>query len=144
MAHHQFRADFLCPAVTEVDHFVVVVTGIDMHERERQHGLAIGAEAKRLQCQMQHDHRILATRKQQCRLAAFSDQFAQDVNRFGFEPVEVIHPVCRVGKRCVDSGIERRAHVLHPSLIRAASVGSRHVGILSESATALRPKRFPC
>ena len=39
------------------------------------------------------------------------NQFAQDMNRLGFEPIEVIHPVRRVGKRSVDSGIERGAHV---------------------------------
>jgi hypothetical protein len=38
---------------------------------------------------MQHDDRILAAREQQRRLAAFGDQFAQDVDRLGFEPVEV-------------------------------------------------------
>ncbi len=54
---------------------------------------------------------ILAARKQQRGPAALGDEFAQDMNRLGFEPVEVVHPGRRAGERSVQCGIERAAHV---------------------------------
>ncbi len=108
---HQFRAQFLRATVAEVDYFGIVVTGIDMHQRKRQRGLAVRPEAERLQREVQHDDRILAARKQQRGPAALGDEFAQDMNRLGFEPVEVVHPGRRAGERSVQCGIERAAHV---------------------------------
>ncbi len=93
MADDQFRADFGSTTIAEIDHFLEVVAGVDVNQRKRQLRLAARAETDRLERQMQHDDRILTAREQQRGLAAFGDQLADDVDRLGFEPVEMVHPV---------------------------------------------------
>ncbi|CAJ8070233.1 Uncharacterised protein [Burkholderia pseudomallei] len=117
VADHQLRADLLCAAVAEIDHLVVVVARVDVHERKRQRRPAVRAEPERLEREMQHDHRILAAREQQRRLAAFRDELAQDVDRLGLEPVEMAHPARRrAGGRGKSGLFERRAHDDGPCL----------------------------
>jgi sulfate adenylyltransferase subunit 1 (EFTu-like GTPase family) len=80
------------------------------HERERQRGLALGAQPERLQRQMQHDHRILAAREQQRRLAALGHELAQNVDRFRLEPVEVVHARSGDGGGVRSGGFEDSTH----------------------------------
>ncbi len=89
MAHHQARAQLSHALVAEGDHFRIVVAGVDMHQRERQLDLAV-AQAEGLQRQVQHHDRVLAAREQQRRVAALGHHLADDVDRLGFEAVEVI------------------------------------------------------
>ncbi len=89
MAHHQARAKLGHALVTEADHFRVIVAGVDMHQRERQFGLAL-AQAEGLERQVQHDDGVLAAREQQGRVAALRHHLADDVDRFRLELVEVI------------------------------------------------------
>ena len=68
------------------------MAGIDVHQRE---GEFTGAES--FLGQAQQDHRVLAAREQQGRITAFGRHFAQDVDRFRFQGIEVggalAHPV---------------------------------------------------
>ena len=83
-ADDQALAQFGHARVAEGDHFVEVVAGVDVHQRE---GEFTGTE--RLFGQAQQHHRVLAAREQQGGIAALGRHFAQDVDRFRFERVEV-------------------------------------------------------
>ena len=145
VADDQLGAEFLRAAIAEFDHFFVVVARIDVHERERQRRLAVRAEAECLQRQMQHDDRILAAREQQRRLAAFGDQFAQDVDRLGFEPVEVAHAVVGTGGRGKGGLLERRAHDFSPSLLGSCRLLSQaaQYSVSCQAFSAWRRQRRP-
>ena len=75
--------------VTEGDDFGVVVAGIDVQQGEGQlqgaAGYPEGFDGKREQ-----DDGVFAAGEEQCRVFRFADDFADDVDGFGFEPVEVL------------------------------------------------------
>jgi hypothetical protein len=85
VADNQAFAEFSRALVAEGDDFVEVVTGIDVHQREREF-----ARAERLLRQAEHHDGILAAGKKQRRISAFSGDFAHDVDRFRFQPVEML------------------------------------------------------
>jgi len=70
--------------VAECDHFRKVVAGVDMQQRKRK-----ARRAKGLGCQMQQHDRILATGKEQCRIGGLAGDFAQDMNRFRLQPIQM-------------------------------------------------------
>ena len=95
-ADDQALAQFGHARVAEGDHFVEVVAGVDVHQREREF---TGPEG--LFGQAQQHHRVLAAREQQGRVGAFGRHFAHDVDRFGFERVEVARvDVGQHARRC--------------------------------------------
>jgi hypothetical protein len=59
---------------------------------------------------MQHHHRILAAREQQRRLAAFGHELAQDMDRFGFEPIEVVHAGTVQRRALCANGVKKETH----------------------------------
>ena len=115
MAHHQPRAQFRHALVAEGDDLWVVVAGVDVDQRERQLHLAV-AQAERLQRQVQHDDRVLAAREQQRRVAALGHHLADDVDRLGFQPVEVVvldlQQVFHVGGHACVCDVVHDAHVV--------------------------------
>ena len=66
------------------DHLVEVVTGVDVHHRERQ-----PARPEGLQGQMQHHDRVLATGEQQHRPLELGGHLADDVDRLGLQRAEM-------------------------------------------------------
>ncbi|MNI98845.1 hypothetical protein D3C73_1577730 [compost metagenome] len=56
-----------------------------MYQREREF-----AGTERFFRQAQHDDRVLAAGKQQCRVGAFSGHFTHDVDGFRFQPVQML------------------------------------------------------
>jgi Cu/Zn superoxide dismutase len=64
--------------------FLVVVAGVDVHQREGEL-----ARAEGLFGDAQHADRVLAAGEEQHRVGALAGDFAHDVDGFGFEPVEV-------------------------------------------------------
>ncbi|KGD34002.1 hypothetical protein DO72_1365 [Burkholderia pseudomallei] len=142
VADHQLRANLLRAAVAEIDHLVVVVARVDVHERKRQRRPAVRAEPERLEREMQHDHRILAAREQQRRLAAFRDELAQDVDRLGLEPVEMAHPARRrAGGPARRRWFERCVHGSAPPFRTPAARRPRCGG--AGSARRFRPPMGP-
>ncbi|MDT4831032.1 hypothetical protein FQZ97_645210 [compost metagenome] len=83
-AHDQGFAQLGRARVAEGDHFVEVVPGIDVHQRERE-----AAWPEGLLGQAQQHHGILAAREQQDGLFAFRGDLAQDEYRFRFQPIQV-------------------------------------------------------
>ena len=73
-------------AVAEGDHLREVVPGVDVHDRERDL-----ARPERLARQVQQDDRVLAAAEQQHGLLELRRHLADDVDRLGFELVEVVH-----------------------------------------------------
>ena len=89
-AHDQPFAELGCALVAERDHFRKVVAGVDVQQRKRE-----ASRAKRLFGQAQQHQRILAAGEEQGGIAALARDLAQDVDRLGFEPGEVM----RIGRR---------------------------------------------
>ena len=83
------RAGFPGGLVAEGYDFGVVVAGVDVHQREGQrdappgHGEGFAGEGEQ-------DDGVFAAGKQDGGVAAFGQYFADDVDGFGFEPVEVV------------------------------------------------------
>ncbi len=71
-------------SVAELDDLVEVLTGVDVHDRERHRS---GPEG--LGRQVQHDDRVLAPREEQSRAFDRRGDLAEDVHRLGLELVEV-------------------------------------------------------
>ena len=71
--------------VAEIEDFLEVVAGVDVEQWERER-----ARPKRLLGQPQDDAAILAAGKEERRLRALRRDLAEDVNRFGFEPLQVV------------------------------------------------------
>ena len=71
-------------AVAELDRLGEVVTGVDVHERERE---PAGAEG--LLGEPQQDDRVLAAREEEHRPLELRGDLAHDVDRLGLERVEV-------------------------------------------------------
>lgn len=80
----QALAEFGRTFVAKVDDFLVVVSGVDVHQRERKL-----ARAESFFGNAQHADRVLAAGKEKHRIAALSGHLAHDVDAFGFKPVEV-------------------------------------------------------
>ncbi len=83
-AHDQALAQLGGALVAEGDDFLVVVAGVDVHQREGEL-----ARAEGLLGDAQHADRVLAAGEEQHRVGALAGHFAHDVDGFGFEPVEV-------------------------------------------------------
>ncbi|MNQ77374.1 hypothetical protein D3C85_922390 [compost metagenome] len=83
-AHDQGFAQFGRACVAEGDHFVEVVPGVDVHQRERK-----AARPEGFLGQAQQHHGVLAAREQQHGFFAFGGHFAQDEYRFRFQPIQV-------------------------------------------------------
>ena len=86
---HKLYAGTRDCVVAEPDDFGVVVAGIDMQEFERQLQRTAfdleGFDGKR----QQYDG-VFTAGKQQGRILSIGNHFADDVDRLGFEPVEVV------------------------------------------------------
>src|ERR687898_542754 len=72
------------PPVAVLEHLGEVVTRVDVHHRERQLG-----RGERLDGQVQHHRRVLATREQHDRPFELGRDLANDVDRLGLERLEV-------------------------------------------------------
>jgi hypothetical protein len=83
-ADDQPLAEFGGALVAESDDFLVVVAGVDVHQRE---GELAGAEG--FFGDAQHADRVLAAGEEQHRVGTLAGDFAHDVDGFGFEPVKV-------------------------------------------------------
>ncbi len=88
--HDQPLAELCDAPVAKVDDFGKIVAGVDVQQREGER-----PRPERLVRQAQQDERILAAGEQQGGVAALAGDFAQDVDRLGLEPAEVV----RVGGR---------------------------------------------
>ena len=84
LGHHQPLAELGDAPIAELDDLREVVAGVDVQEGERQ---LLGPEG--LQREMQHDAGVLAGGEQQSRLFEFGGDLAQNVDGFGFQPVEM-------------------------------------------------------
>ena len=88
-ADHKLYAGTGNRIVAELNDFGVVVAGIDVQEFERQLQRAAfdleGFDGKR----QQYDG-VFAAGEQQGRILGIGNDFADDVDRLGFEPVEVV------------------------------------------------------
>jgi hypothetical protein len=108
-AHDQALAQLRGASIAKRDHFREVVAGVDVQQRKRK-----AARAKRLFREAQEHQRILAAGEEQGRMGALARDLAQDVDRFRFEPGEVMRirrrdrlgPAQRnAGQRRVDHGV---------------------------------------
>jgi hypothetical protein len=81
--HDQVPA-FGCLLVAQGVHVLELPGGVHMHQRERRL-----ARRKSLARQMQHHGRILADTVQHDRIFKFRSNFADDVNRLGFQLLEM-------------------------------------------------------
>jgi hypothetical protein len=81
------------------------VAGVDVQQRERE---AAGTE--RLLGEAQQHERVLAAREQQRGVRALPGDLAQDVDRLGFEPVEVGEPRERARRRALGANGGLGAH----------------------------------
>ena len=97
-AHQQPLAEFGGAHVAEGDHFIEVVAGVDVQQRERE---LAGAEG--FFRQPQQDDGILAAGEEQHRVGAFAGDFAQNVDGLRFQPVEM------AARGQVREGASRRA-----------------------------------
>ncbi len=79
--HHQLDTEFGDRTIAELDDLVEVVTGVDVHHRERD-----PRRPERPPCQVQHDDGVLAAGEQQHRSLALGDHLAQHGDRFVLEP----------------------------------------------------------
>jgi hypothetical protein len=84
------------------DHLVEVVSGVDVHHRERQ-----PAGRERLDCQVQHDDRVLAAGEQQHRPLEFRGDLTDDVDRLGFQRAQLAELVA-TGRRHLGHGVDHR------------------------------------
>jgi hypothetical protein len=112
-AHQQALAQLGGARVAERDHFGKVVLGVDVQQRER--------ELVRTECllrQAQHDDRVLAAGEEERGVARLCDHLAHDVDRLGFEPVQVCHP-----------GRGARRDGLRPDLFRYGTHAATLIGI---------------
>ncbi len=83
-AHDQALAQLGSALVAELHDFLIVVAGVDVHQREGKL-----ARAESLFGDAQHADRVLATGEQQHRVGTLAGDLAHDVDGLGFEPVEV-------------------------------------------------------
>ncbi len=133
--HDQVEAQPCGGGVTERDHVPELPGRVHVQERERHAG---GAE--RLDRQMQQDARILADRIQDHRPLELGRGFAQDVDRFGFQPrqmrAEAAAPLA-LPRRC-------RGFCLRHGMAHGSCVGMQlRVGRTTESGSAGRGSRNP-
>jgi len=87
-ADDEFGAEFLRAAVTEFIQFREMMAGVHVQQRHRDVG-----RAERLFRQAQKADGILATGKQQGRPVELRRDFTHDVNRLGFEILQMIQVV---------------------------------------------------
>ena len=93
MAHHQLHAQAFYRLVTKSYDFLVVVAGVHVQQFKRQLQLAL-AIAEGFACQGQQHHRVFAARKQQGGILGLSNHLADDVNRLGFQPIQMFVTDC--------------------------------------------------
>lgn len=82
--HHQPHPGRGDQLVSGSDNFVEVVTGVDVHDRERQ-----SPGPKRLQRQVQHDDGVLAPREQQHWPLELGGHLPDDVDGFGLQQAQM-------------------------------------------------------
>ena len=87
-ADNEFRAEFLGAPVAEFDEFGKFMAGFDVQKRHRDVG-----RAKRLFREAQQADGILAAGKKQGGALKFPGDFAHDVNRLGFEILQMVEMV---------------------------------------------------
>ena len=85
--HQQFEPVPRHHPVAERNHFPEFPGGIDMQQRKRQF-----AGIKRLQRQVQHHGGVFSDRIQHHRVIELCHNLAQDVNRLGFQLLQVCQP----------------------------------------------------
>jgi hypothetical protein len=83
--HDQPLAELPRAVVAKRDDFRKVVSGVDVQQRKRKRP---GSEC--FLREAQQNERILAARKEQRGIAALARDLAQDVNRLGLEPPEMV------------------------------------------------------
>ena len=103
-------------SITECDDFRKVVAGVDMEEGKRE-----AARPERLFSEAQQHQGILAAREEQGRVTALARNFAQDMDRLGFEPAEVMRIGGRRFQRVAYRGFEE-GDITHDT---ASSVSTR-------------------
>jgi hypothetical protein len=81
---HELDAELGDAPVAELEHLLEVVTGVDVHHRERDAG---GPE--RLLGQAQHHRRVLAAREEEDRLLELGRDLPDDVDGLGLEHVQM-------------------------------------------------------
>ena len=81
-------------AVAEGDHLAELPAGVDVQQRDRR-----ARRMERLQQQVQQHRTVLADGIQHHRVAELGRDLAQDVDAFGFEPIEVGQSVIQVRGR---------------------------------------------
>ena len=96
-AHHQANPHFGHGQISEDDHVLEVVPGVDVHDREGQR-----RRPERLRCHVQHDDRILATGEEQDGPLEAGRHLPEDVHRLCFQGTEMGELVGR-GHRGSDS-----------------------------------------
>ena len=84
LVNDQSLAELFDELVAEVERFGEVVSRVDMHERERE---LRGTE--RLLREVHHHDRVLASREHERGTLELRSHFAHDVDRLGFERLEV-------------------------------------------------------
>ena len=82
--HNQPRADRLRELFTELEHLGKLVSRVHVQEREGNR-----PRIERLASQVHEDAGVLPNRIQQYGIAKLRDDFADDVDRFGFERLKV-------------------------------------------------------
>ena len=103
-AHDQPLAKLRRPCITKREHLGEVVAGVDMQQRKRKR-----ARTERLFGEPQQHQRVLAAGEQQRRIRALPGDFAQDVDRFRLEPLEMVRIGARGARRSVRTGRASRA-----------------------------------
>ena len=88
MPHHQLHAGGGHGFIAKGNHFGIIMAGVDMQQHKRQLERPAG-NLKSFDGQREQHHRIFAAGKQKRRLFGFGNHFADDVDGFGFQPVEM-------------------------------------------------------
>ncbi len=125
----QIEPETLHGFIAKPDHVAEFPGGVDVQQRERQI-----RRMECLPCQMQHDRRVLADRIEHDRLAAFSDDFTEDEDRFRFQAAQVVGQM-----------IHHRRRPLSGSAHSGRSSRARHTGSMPKLAIRSRggPARLP-
>ncbi len=88
LADDELRAEFLCAAVAELIQFGKMMAGVHVQKRHRDVG-----RAERLFGEAQQADGILAAGEQQGRALELRGDFTHDVNRLGFEILQMVEMV---------------------------------------------------
>src|SRR5262249_42492490 len=100
----QIETEPLCRFITKRDHVAKLPGGVDMQQRKRKF-----CWIERLQREMQHHAGVLADRIEHDRRPELRDHVAHDLDRFGFESLEMSRQHAR--------GLQHELHCrfdLHP------------------------------